>query len=75
MPLKNDRYGICRVICKPGERFANFITYICQKTGVERVEGTGGVSLSHYMDGIKELHPDLKVMSYSDAVIAYLSQK
>ena len=75
MPLENDRYGICRVICKPGERFASFITYICPKTEVERVEGTGGVSLSHFMDSIKQLHPDLEVMSYLDAVRAYLYKK
>ena len=75
MTLKNNRYGICRVICKPGDRFAHSFTYICPMTGVERVEGTGGVKLSHYMESIEDLHPDFKVMDCADAVAAYLSQK
>lgn len=46
--LKNDKYGICRVIYKPGDRNIESTTYVCAD-GVERVQYTGGKTLEEYM--------------------------
>jgi len=46
--LKNDEFGVCRVIYKPGERHIQSATYI-NKDGVERVQFTGGKTLDEYM--------------------------
>ena len=63
--LKNDEFGVCRVIYKPGERHLQSTTYICSDTGVERVQFTGGKTLDEYMAG-KE-GQGLEVMPYDMA--------
>ena len=65
--LKNDEFGVCRVIYKPGERHIESTTYICSDTGVERVQYTGGRTLAEYMADMAELNPDLRVMFYDEA--------
>lgn len=47
--LKNDEYGVCRVIYKPGDRNIQSTTYVCADTGMERVQFTGGKTLEEYM--------------------------
>ena len=63
--LKNDEFGVCRVIYKPGEIHLQSTTYICSDTGVERVQFTGGKTLDEYMAG-KE-GQGLEVMPYDIA--------
>lgn len=67
MTLKNDKYGVCRVIYKPGNRHIESTTYICADTGVERVQYTGGKTLAEYMADMEELNPGLEVMPYEMA--------
>ena len=65
--LKNDEFGVCRVIYKPGELHLQSTTYICSDTGVERVQFTGGKTLEEYMADMADLNPDLQVMPYDMA--------
>ena len=46
--LKNDEFGVCRVIYKPGEHNIQSTTHV-DKDGVERVNFTGGKTLDEYM--------------------------
>ena len=64
--LKNDEFGVCRVIYKPGERNIQSTTYV-DKDGVERVQYTGGKTLAEYMADMSDLDPDLQVMPYEEA--------
>lgn len=65
--LKNDEFGVCRVIYKPGQRHIESTTYICSDTGIERVQYTGGKTLAEYMADMADLDPDLQVMPYEEA--------
>jgi len=47
--LKNDAFGVCRVIYKPGERHLQTVTFVCEETGVERVRYTGGKTVDEYL--------------------------
>jgi hypothetical protein len=65
MKLKNDSFGVCRVIYKPGELHLQSATYICEDTGLERVRYTGGKTLAEYM--ADKTGQGLEVMPYEMA--------
>ena len=62
--LKNDEFGVCRVIYKPGERNIQSTTYV-DKDGIERVQYTGGKTLAEYMADMAGR--GFEVMPYEEA--------